>query len=403
MTGRVSRWYDRPFVGAVTTAALGRIDAPAVADVRAAAAALIAAAPDGPAAVEIRDGLAWRRASLDPEALAAELVRPTGPLPADGDLDELVARACRDIEPPEPSQPWRLLVGPDHAVLAVRHVVGDASVANGLITGLLLAARGAALPDVLVHPTTPGVTRRVASTMVRTLRPMPRCHPVLLPTDPEAVWTPQAGVAHRVYPADGLRALKAAARRLGVRRTSLLTALVEQALAAQGVAPQDDVRTVVVDCRRYLRAGEVVRGNFATGEALRADWADAVAVDEVVTRSLERARPLLHLVAGSVLARRSGGPVHPVVAGTAVRLRPDYSVVGPLRGATALPWQGAPRFASAIVPYRPDAVGVISVEVGNALQLTLGYDAGFAPPGLMTDVLDTVGTLLDGLGAAPAA
>jgi hypothetical protein len=63
---------------------------------------------------------------------------------------------------------------------------------------------------------------------------------------------------------------------------------------------------------------------------------------------------------------------------------------------------GAPAFASAIVPYRPDAVGVISVEVGTALQLTLGYDAGFVPARLMTDVLDTVGALLDGL-AAPAA
>lgn len=403
MTGRVSRWYDRAFVGAVTTAAVGRIDAPDVDRVRAAAAALLAAAPDGPAAVEIRDGLAWRRDRLDAEALAARLVLPTEPLPADGDVDELLALACRDVPPLAPDLPWRLLVGPDHAVLAARHVVGDASVANGLITGLLLAARGAELPDVLVHPTTPGVTRRVASTMVRQLRPMPRCHPVVLPTDPDEVWTPQAGVAHRVYPAQALRALKVEARRLGVRRTSLLTSLVEQALAARGAAPEDDVRTVVVDCRRYLHGGEVVRGNFSTGEALRADWADPTAVDAVVTRSLERARPLLHLVAGSVLARRPGGPVHPVLAGTPVRLRPDYSVVGPLRGATALPWRGTPSFPSAIVPYRPDAIGVISVEVGPALQLTLSYDAGFVPDELMTAVLDGVGTLLEGLGAAEAA
>lgn len=403
MTGRVSRWHDRAFVGAVTTAALGRIDAPGVEAVRAATAALLAAAPDGPAAVEIRDGLAWRRARLDPEALADRLVLPAAPAPDDEESDALVARACRDVAPLPPDQPWRLLVGPDHAVLAVRHVVGDASVANALLTGLLLAARGADLPDALVHPTTPGVTRRVASTMVRTLRPMPRCHPVLLPTDPAAVWTPDAGVAHRVYPAQALRTLKVEARRLGVRRTSLLTALVEQALAARDAAPQDDVRTVVVDCRRYLHAGEVVRGNFSTGEALRADWVDPTAVDEVVTRSLDRARPLLHLVAGSVLARRSGGPVHPVLAGTPVRLRPDYSVVGPLRGATALPWRGTPAFASAIVPYRPDAVGVISVEVGTALQLTLGYDRGFVPDRLMTDVLDGVGALLEELAAAAAA
>ncbi|MDO8105999.1 hypothetical protein Q6348_02180 [Isoptericola sp. b441] len=390
----ISRWPDRGFSDATTSAGAGLLRTPSLADLRRVVTDLLVAAPDGPAAVGVRGGVAVRQAHPDPASRAAELVQPTGTLPPGERTDARVAAATASAPDLPAGQPFRLLVGPDHVVLTARHVIGDASITNALITGLLLAADGRPLPDALVTPTSPGMTWAVARTMLRSLRPMPRCHPVDLPRAEDQVWTPSPGIVHATFEPSALRRLKAQARSLGVRRTSLLVSLVERALGTVGIAPVDDVRTVVVDCRRYLPAGRTVQGNFSAGVGLRADWSDPEAVDGVVSLSLERARPLLHLVAGSVQARFPHGPVRPVAPGAPVRVRPDYSVVGPLRGAAALPWDGLPTLLSAIRPYRPDGLGVMGVEIGQALQVTLGYDRAFLGDVIPRAVLDALADLL---------
>ncbi len=393
-SGRATRWFDRGFAGAEITLACGPLATPDVADIRRVLAEVLRAAPDGPVALEVVDGAARRREHLDPEALAEAMVVSAEPLTPTVAVADALAARCADQSSVPDGLAFRMLVGPDHVVLTIQHVVGDASVANAALSGILRAAGGGELPSALITPTSRKVTTSVVRVLLRSLRPMPRCRTVAAPTDPDRPWLPVLGVAHVSFPEEVLRDFKAEARRLGVRRTSLLVAYVEQALAREGVAPVDDVRTLVVDCRRYLSAGQVVRNNFSSGMALRASWHEPADVDAVTTRALDRARPLLHLVAGSLPRWRPAPPVHAIALGAPVRLRPDYSVVGPLRAAAGLPWTGRPNFVSAVRPYRPDVVGVISCEVGQVLQVSLAYDSGSIDRAVVERVLRNLGTIM---------
>jgi len=394
VTRHASRWFDRPYAGAVIALAAGPLQAPPVEDLRRAVAELLRAAPDGPAALVVRDGLAVRRHAMDVEALAARLVVPTAPLPPLPDPATALADLCVTQPPLTDGAPFRLAVGPDNVILSMQHVVGDAGVANALLAGLVLTALGQGLPEPLVAPTTPGVARSVLRTMTRSLRSVPRTHPVTAPTRPGEVWQPVHGLSHLSLVEPALRHLKLRARALGVRRSSLLVALVDRALAQHGLPAADDVRNVVVDCRRYLPAGSVVRGNFSAGAAMTADWADPLDVDATITTSLERARPLLHLVAGSVQSRLPGGPVRPLAATGPVRVHPDYSVVGPVRWVGSLPWTGVPNYVSTTRPYRPDGLGVIACEVRSVLQVSIGYDAAVVDPAAVDAALAGLGDLL---------
>lgn len=399
MTRPVSTAFDRPFEGWSTVFAATRVRTPPVEAIRAVLADLMADDPASPPALEIREGQTWRRAGLDPEALAERLVVQAGPLAPGPDVSADLARRAEHEPPLPPGLPFRLSVGPDHFVATSDHLIGDGSVTTPLVTGPLLAAAGDsdALAD-LRQPTSNGLLRPVLTTLVRTLRRLPRLVLDELPSAAQGEWRLQHGVAHLVLEAEANRVIKSESRRLGVRRTSLVIALIERSLAAHRLGPTDDVRTVVVDCRRYLRAGQVVRGNFSAGTALAARWADAQDVDGRLDFALNHARPLLHLVASAVGTRRKAGRtaevVRPPAPGAPVRVRPDYSVVGPARGTARLDWDGPKHFLAATRPHRPDAFGVIAFEVGASMQVTVSFDRGFIEPAAVHEVLETFRSLV---------
>ena len=389
-----SGWFDRPFGGWSTVFAAAHLRTPDLDAVRAATARLLAADPTTPPALQVHGGLAWLRPDLDPTALAARLVVPAaaldvGPGP---DVSAAIARRAEAEPPLDPDLPFRLTLGPDHLVATVDHVIGDAAVASPLVTGLLQAAAGD--DDAvagLLRPTSGGLLRPVLGTLARRLERQPPAVIDDVPVLPRGEWRLHHGVAHAVLGAAANRSSKVEARRLGVRRSSLVMALVEQAIAAEGLAPADDVRTVVVDCRRYLDEGQVVRGNFSAGTAVAARWTDPRDVDTRVDHALEHARPLLHLLAGAVTARRGTRAPRPVVRtpdpAARVRVHADYSVVVGGRTVGRLPWSGPPHFLSATRPQRPDAFGVIVLEAGGTLQVSVSHDRDYLEPAAVQRVL----------------
>ncbi|MBU4336559.1 MAG: hypothetical protein KJ548_08280 [Actinobacteria bacterium] len=395
MTASSSRWYDRGFAGTYVHAALGPIASPSVDEVRRVVAQTVRAAPDGPAAASVRGGSARRRTSVDPEALARRLVQPAPPLEAEGrGVDAELADRCARDAAPQDDLPFRLGVGPDSVTLAWCHVLGDAGIANGALSGIVAAALGGALPAPLIEPTSAGVTRAALRSVVTSTRELPRANAVPAPPAGSGGRPSSPGVAHLSVDPVALRSLKLRARDLGVRRSSLLIALAEVALRTDGLAPRDDIRTVVVDCRRYLPAGAVVRGNFAAGQALRARWDDPADVDRAIAGALDQARPVLGLLAAAIPRRATPGSAPP----GPFPVRPDYSVIGPLRGVNALPWSGAPSFVVAGRPGRPDAFGLTSTEIKGRLQLTVTYDRAGVDPGSVVAVLRTIEASLIGSG-----
>jgi len=387
-----SGWYDRPFGGWSSVFAAAPLRSPDLAAVRAAATRLLAADPTTPAALRVHGGLAWERTGFDPAALAARLVVPAGPLEATADVAAQLARRAEAEPPLDPDLPFRLTLGPDHLVATADHVIGDAAVAAPLVSGLLQAAAGDDdAVAVLRRPSSPDLLRPVLATLARRVRRAPPAVLDELPVLAQGEWRLEHGVAHAVLDAAANRWVKSEARRLQVRRSSLVVSLLEQAIAAEGLAPADDVRTVVVDCRRYLRPDQVVRGNFSSGTSFAARWTDARDVDARLGTALDTARPLLHLVAGAVEARRGlrGPPpvVRPPDPAARVRVHPDYSVVVGGRTVARLPWAGPRTFLSATRPHRPDAFGVIALEVANTLQVTVSHDRAYLGSGEADAVL----------------
>lgn len=390
----VSRWPDRPFAPWSIFGACGPVQSPPLSAMRAAVAEVIAADPASPAAVVVHDGAAWRRdPAPDPDALAARLVLPAAAI--DVDAPGALAAVCSGAPPIADGLPFRIEVGPTHMTFAMRHLVGDAGLANALLTGLTRAAFGGGVPPMLTTPTTPGVTRRVLAELVRRAPRQRRVGAVDAPPATGEPWVVTPAVTHAAFDVSVHRGLVAGSRRLGVRRSSLVVSLFEQAVAAHGLAPTHDLRTMVVDCRRYLDQPMSVRGNFAAGMPLRAPWSDPVAVEAAVAAALDAGRPLAFLVHGAVMSRVLPARVTlPLVDPDAPRrLLPDYSIVGPLNEATRMPWTGPAQYLGGSHARRPDACGVIYLEVGRAPQLAVAHDAGYVPQARMAEVLQTFGEL----------
>lgn len=382
MRRSLSRWNDLPFAGVVFPTLVGPLNSPPVAAVRATVAQIIDADPAGPFAASIARGRAYPREHVDADALARRLVVDTGAVPGLAQAQGAeVARVLADRLETEPMAvagdlPFRITVGPDHARLVWNHVLGDSSLANAALIGVLLAVGGQPLPDALVRPSTPGLARALLPSAWQALKAQPRRHrhpkakTIPGPPLPSAV----AGVVHARYDSTVLRQVKVASRAQRVRRSSLLVALADLAVADTGLGSSSDVRTIVVDCRRYLPPGVTVRGNLSTGQSLAAPWHDAAGIEAVVTQTLADARPVLTLPVASLMsavqrvyrpAQRRGRPQ---------LARPHYSVVGLLPGAHQLPWSGDPHIVVGGMPERPDDLGFTIFEIGSSLQVSMTYD-----------------------------
>jgi hypothetical protein len=305
-----------------------------------------------------------------------------------------LAATCVSDVPIDDGLPFRIEVGPSHLTLALHHVVGDALIVTSLLTGLTRAALGGDVPEPLVTPTSPGVTTRALGELARRAIRQRRVGAV----DARATrwieeWESQPSVVHAVFDEATHRGVALGSRRLRVRKSSLVVSLFEQALAAHDLAPAHDVRTVVVDCRRYLSRGMSVRGNFVAGMPMRAPWLEPVGVERELASALDAARPLAFLAHASLSSLRPGGPAAGFGLGDRGSLLPDYSIVGPTKDVTRLPWTGRPRYLGGAHVQHPDSCGVVYSEVGRSPQLTVDHDAAYVPASRISEVLETFGSL----------
>ena len=394
-------WPDRAFVGGLITAGLEKIDAPSLASVRSVAREVLATDPHAPLALQVHPGRVGRRRPVVGEEIGQLVDRLV--VPDDGSFvvhrDEPgstgLSSALATHRAPDTGLPFRLVVGESRVLLSAWHVIGDARIANGLLTGAILAAIDGGGVDVLTQGTTPGTARALVRSLVHGIRGagLPRRH-MLPPARAELQappWVPDPWVEHRSYSPEVLRSMKVASRSARVRRSSVLIARIEQALRETGLAPRDDFRTVVVDCRRYLEPGARVRGNLSAGQVLAAEWTEPRSVDAAVTGALRSARPVLGLVVACAASFRPGR--RPVRQPAAMVARPTYSIMGPMPGLSRLPWVGSPGVAVGGRPGRPDEVTFAALEVGQCLQVTASFDRSVFPPGLIRAVLDLVAGL----------
>lgn len=408
-------WNDRAFVDASLTIAVGPLELPPVSGLKDVLRQVARADPASPALLAYSDGRRRVRTADELEAVFDRLVvvepgpddlqphlgLPTGG-PEEQTPDEIATTLWTQRQGlPEGDLGFQLQIAGRYAVVKVRHEVGDARTLNALSVELISRVGGAP-PDTLMRATSPGIVRALGGALLLGARSGQLSLTRATRADPgpesHAVWRPAARVVHGVLGPEELREIKVKARALGVSRASVVMTLFDAALEQTGLRPADDVRTVVVDCRRYVGAGRTVRGNFTVGQALAADWRDPVAVDARVRRTVDSGRPIVAL--GLSAALSAGKPVMAPAASSfaptslaASSFAPtvSYSFVGAIPGPARLAWDGEPTIIAGAGPRHPRSIEFVFVEACGTLQVTAAFDGGHVSPRALGDAFTAVG------------
>lgn len=287
-------------------------------------------------------------------------------------------------------QPFEVYVSHRHIAVDVDHGLGDARLFVDFVDALFSMRAGRhprwiAAPDtrfalnralVRTFATNPS---RLASASRRALRSRTDAAHAEVQTE-AASWSPSVAVEDLHLDAEHGRAVdrwrEANAPRAGRAATWLM--IVRRALAAAGINVADTLR-LVIDCRRYLRRGHSVNGNFIFGLKVLAPVGGAVTdVGREIKQQVDSGFPLLAM--GLVSARSLVRPA-PRSLDAPHLWRPGspadmvYSDVGPLRPFDDAPWQpGEPRIVSALLdPASPSHVSVFTGVIGGERTISFTF------------------------------
>jgi len=384
---------DRPWREAETAVALGPLEMPSLGDLRSAFVELAALGASTRAGYTFDAG---RRSWLfDPgrltelsEQVVTAVESPH--LPPQASEEEVIAALENLISAGTASSPSPLLLERAGSALIQRqnHAFGDAQALLRLPAAVLQVASTGQLPkwveeSLAVHPAWSALRnvltdgRRPMGNLIRDrASKVIRSHRdpgdgVLTP------WTPQLKVVFRVFSRASWDQVQQWRRAHAPKASmaSVYLVLLRLALREAGIPLADDT-VVLYDCRRYLRAGEHVRGNFITVRSHQFSD-DVVEAGATIAQTAESAQPLGTLIVAA--AKRRIVPLKRTHATVSTRpLTVPAFVFAPRNGSVeASPWQRRDLHcvASANTPSSPADVTASMILVGGRLSISFSYHA----------------------------
>ncbi|MCE1174923.1 MAG: hypothetical protein LWW77_10000 [Propionibacteriales bacterium] len=381
---------DSPWLRAQSRVAIGRLNLPPLADLRAAFVEL--AAQGERTRLGYTLSASARNWLFDPRRLTelADEVVVEQELPsfAGPDRDEVGYRELehllRTIEVDNTTTAHFVRAG-DHLVFTQNHALGDAHLSFQLTSALVTLARGEAMPAWVsapqaAHPLWQAVTHGIRpgrNPLGGLLRD--RISRINHQTSGRRLspdWSPHPQTAFRSLSRESWQEVKAWRREHAPQASlaSLQLVILRQALASAGIAITPET-VVLYDCRRYLPGREQVRGNFviARSQQLGDSPED---VSATLANTLEQAQPLATLVAATAKnALRRPRTRHTPPGQVDAECLPAF--VFPPRSAEleTLPWQQPDLrwLAVSSGPPRANAVTATMMLLGGRLSTSICY------------------------------
>lgn len=388
---------DSPWLRAQSRVAIGRLDLPPIADLRAAFVEL--AAQGERTRLGFTISASARHWLFDPHRLA-ELAEQmvveheppsfTGPDPDEVGYREL-EHLLRTTEVDNTTAAHFTRAG-DHLIFAQNHALGDAHLTFQLPSALVALARGESMPAWVTatqaaHPLWRAVTHAVRpgrNPLAGLLRErISRINRHTSGRILSSEWTPQPQTAFRCLSRESWQEVKNWRREHAPQASlaSLQLVILRQALASAGIAITPET-VVLYDCRRYLPGREQVRGNFVVARSQQlGDSPESISATLVNT--LEQAQPLATLVAATAKnALRQPRTRHDPPAQVDAECLPTFVFPPRSPEVEAMPWQRPDLrwLAVSSGPPRANAVTATMMLLGGRLSTSICYHPDVIEP-----------------------